>query len=910
MNIRKKLLFLLIPFIIGLLYLPIFFIERSELVRNKVEQTVTALLSKQMGGLGNIELERFSLIRPRCYFKKIFIYSHEPNQWSIEGQNITVSFSWLNIFFTRQFNGNINAESVNTSSRLENNKLHIWQPLLRLFDQSENQLPFDAKSLKIAHGHMTINNPEVNDSSSFKWSSITKKALGQIKSIASLYNCELIMRDKHVIHDGHMTINAACPDSFKSPHQTVVDINAQFSMPLLLNSKNKITLKSSVKNKRGTYTLKDQNNKVDVHGLVELANNELTADFNGLLVPKVLETALPFHLPFSIHGTGNINAHATLSSSNFLYNGHYLINKMSCGRFELFDHLSIKFLSTGLENTGSINISCNNNQALEGSWKVKHNEQCGNFECHNTQELICKDLIIAPQNLSMQGQFSATDGISGSYTAQTEHSLLKTITLSQGAFTGTSTDITLKGNIGSYTINTHTEISPFSVEQITITDDQAKQVANLTTHNKNVVGTLDYALIQSFMPEHIRSMFSGNGVFEFVGALNNGIVEGNICLENASIFVGHTANLISSLNTHLIADFKKNNICIPQSTCHFHKGTLTIKNGKIDFKNFLTPCSMSIPFTIDNLFFGWKKMASIFSGNIMASYQEDQPLLLSGFLSIDKSLINNNILSGHLRKEISRLFHQSTPQITSPFNLDVLIQSKENIKIQTDLLATDAQVDLTIQNNSINPKISGFIQLQGGSISFPYKKLNIKQGSVHFLPEQPYNPLIEIVAKNNIKQYKVVLTVTGSTQDPKINLESSPNLTEEQVGSLLMSGSEDTSWSVLMPTLITPYIKTFITGSRTSQKLASKRLSQTILKPLRHIRLIPIFTDQTGRDGFKTALEINASDRLHARIEKSFTITEDTSFEVDYALTDDIHAKIIKSELGDLGGEIEMRWKF
>ena len=38
-------------------------------------------------------------------------------------------------------------------------------------------------------------------------------------------------------------------------------------------------------------------------------------------------------------------------------------------------------------------------------------------------------------------------------------------------------------------------------------------------------------------------------------------------------------------------------------------------------------------------------------------------------------------------------------------------------------------------------------------------------------------------------------------------------------------------------------------------------------------------------------------------IQKNFSLTEDTKFELEFLLSDDI-------TLRDIGGEVEMRWKF
>ena len=57
-------------------------------------------------------------------------------------------------------------------------------------------------------------------------------------------------------------------------------------------------------------------------------------------------------------------------------------------------------------------------------------------------------------------------------------------------------------------------------------------------------------------------------------------------------------------------------------------------------------------------------------------------------------------------------------------------------------------------------------------------------------------------------------------------------------------------------------------------------------------------------------MEIDVSERWRALIQKNFSLTEDTKFEVEYLLSDDVSLLGIRNESGDISAEVEMRWKF
>ena len=174
------------------------------------------------------------------------------------------------------------------------------------------------------------------------------------------------------------------------------------------------------------------------------------------------------------------------------------------------------------------------------------------------------------------------------------------------------------------------------------------------------------------------------------------------------------------------------------------------------------------------------------------------------------------------------------------------------------------------------------------------------------MPHDLDNPAIELHAKGKVKRYTISMYVHGTLQDPHITFVSTPPLGQEQIITLLLGGSETGSLSFVMPSFIMRNVQNLVFGS----EQVSSGFEKYVLSPLRYIRIVPIFTDQTGRGGFRGAIEIDASDQLRAVIQKNFSLSEDTRFEVEYQVSDEISLRGLKDERGDIGGEIEMRFTF
>ena len=146
-------------------------------------------------------------------------------------------------------------------------------------------------------------------------------------------------------------------------------------------------------------------------------------------------------------------------------------------------------------------------------------------------------------------------------------------------------------------------------------------------------------------------------------------------------------------------------------------------------------------------------------------------------------------------------------------------------------------------------------------------------------------------------------------QNHHIQLSSNPSLSEEQIMALLLVGSQEESLNIVMPALIMQNVKQLLFGSEQKQ-YGLERYFTGFLKPLKHISLVPSFVDQTGRGGLRAAVEINVHDKLRAVIQKNFSLTEDTRFEIEYMISDDISLKGVRDERRDVSSELEMKWKF
>ena len=153
------------------------------------------------------------------------------------------------------------------------------------------------------------------------------------------------------------------------------------------------------------------------------------------------------------------------------------------------------------------------------------------------------------------------------------------------------------------------------------------------------------------------------------------------------------------------------------------------------------------------------------------------------------------------------------------------------------------------------------------------------------------------------------MQISGTAQQPTITFQSSPALQDEQIASLLFGGTEDGAVAIAVPLSLSGELERLLLGSADEASHILVGLER-ILKPFGNVRIVPSFSDQSARGGVRGALRVEVNDRLSGLIQQNFSLTEDTRVVVEYSLSDDTLLRGIRDERGDLGAEVEARWKF
>lgn len=421
-------------------------------------------------------------------------------------------------------------------------------------------------------------------------------------------------------------------------------------------------------------------------------------------------------------------------------------------------------------------------------------------------------------------------------------------------------------------------------------------------------GVVAYPLIRSLLNRATGFELQGKGSVTCDLFYDAGQIFMDIGLKDGIVRLPYTYNFIDSLGMRLGWDFDTRLLRVQNFKCGLHTGIVRCVQGQLQFDAHGSLLCMHVPFVLDHCLCNVKKnVFAMVSGYCLFGKQLGAEVLLNGRVIIDRAQIKDSFLSLDMSRAWSGETGFMIKSLYSATRLGIVVETKGPIRIDTPLLQTQAEAHIAVGGTVASPTLEGDIVLDAGSIVFPYKPLFITKGKIHFEADSTFNPTIELRARNKIKKHVVSLYAHGLLHDYQVILDSNPPLTEEQIISLLLVGSSEDSLNMMMPALIMHNLKMALLGSGSLSFLDNYFKRRAI--PF-SINLVPSFTDQTGRGGLRGGIEVMVNDRWRALIQKNFSLSEDTRFELEYLFSDDVGVRVVRDERRDMGGEVEMRWKF
>jgi autotransporter translocation and assembly factor TamB len=120
---------------------------------------------------------------------------------------------------------------------------------------------------------------------------------------------------------------------------------------------------------------------------------------------------------------------------------------------------------------------------------------------------------------------------------------------------------------------------------------------------------------------------------------------------------------------------------------------------------------------------------------------------------------------------------------------DIAIKSKDPFLIRGNLATGKAIIDMKVTGTGLHPELQGQVRLDNFDATLPFSTLTINLGFLYFDPDDPFNPRIEMQGTSLIRDYTIHVYIYGTTTAPQAVFSSEPPLPQEEIISLLATGT-------------------------------------------------------------------------------------------------------------------------
>ncbi len=277
---------------------------------------------------------------------------------------------------------------------------------------------------------------------------------------------------------------------------------------------------------------------------------------------------------------------------------------------------------------------------------------------------------------------------------------------------------------------------------------------------------------------------------------------------NATARLSGTANLINgSVATFLGTDrftfdrlkarviFTSNQVEVEEATGYLGGGKFRATGGGYleglsvqAFRFSLDGTNVTVPLPKDFITTG--------DAQLEISGKRDAPtdnlqMTLAGRVSARRSVYSKDIDLANLigvRREATLAGNTSI----SPPRFDLVIEGRDALIVRNNIADLTASVSLVLTGDANNPRLSGRITANSGTILFRKDRYEVQRGVLEFPPDTAIEPIINLQAEAEIAGYQVFVNLSGPLRDSEqlsATVRSSPALPQADVVSLITTGS-------------------------------------------------------------------------------------------------------------------------
>ncbi|WP_410270249.1 translocation/assembly module TamB domain-containing protein [Desulfosalsimonas sp.] len=401
---------------------------------------------------------------------------------------------------------------------------------------------------------------------------------------------------------------------------------------------------------------------------------------------------------------------------------------------------------------------------------------------------------------------------------------------------------------------------------------------------------------------------------EISGSIADPEIFAEINLQDAGFTIAQTAQRVHSLNGRIRLTQKA--LTVSGLSGRINQGEFSV-NGTADLENYApvrtnmdiraralpveVPDTLDLQLNADLNFSGTPNQAAL-TGDVV---------LLEGLYYRD---FNLNLL--HAAGELGKRRRQSPvpsrmPEIEMPFfknlSFDISLEHRNSFMVDNNVALLTVRPQLSLGGSLKNPVLTGRAEVTQGTVSYRNTEFDVQKGVIDFVDPYRIEPEVDIRAESEIRQWTIVLEITGTPENLDFALSSTPPEEDEDIISLLATGRT------------TREIGSGSGGATAPEQMLARLITGPLENRLRRGTGLDIVEVEYKRN----ATEAEESEQMRVTLGKELSRRLTVKYGVErksgelvqqstgiYKLLENLSVNAFQDTEGDFGGEMRYRLEF
>lgn len=144
--------------------------------------------------------------------------------------------------------------------------------------------------------------------------------------------------------------------------------------------------------------------------------------------------------------------------------------------------------------------------------------------------------------------------------------------------------------------------------------------------------------------------------------------------------------------------------------------------------------------------------------------------------------------------------------------LDIHLRAGDEIYVTGMGLESEWQADIRLKGTTLDPRVTGEIELVRGTLGFAGRSFELQEGRVTFPTGDAFDPALRLLASDTFDNVTVSVTVSGRASNPQVSFSSVPGLPQDEIVSRILFGDSITSLSPLQAVQLAASLNTLSSG--------------------------------------------------------------------------------------------------